>query len=251
MADGKLGIPNDVVNILLGLSGSGLAESLGVAAATAGQVVGCLPIVGVVASLLDVWYLKQQCDESQNGKWGKGYNFGGNKEEYHFEEEENPFGLWGDLGWATRSISAAFLLTASLAELIQTFTFSLGAASCGPLLPIAYALKSGVDFLGACVTLGVIRDEGGIKSQKGKAACTNVLAQAMAFAGWILLACGNPLGWMCLAATIIPHAARLWFGCGVFGKKSESRHRHSSASEHNADITTQNDMSGNTLLFST
>ncbi|MCE3237771.1 MAG: hypothetical protein K0R24_752 [Gammaproteobacteria bacterium] len=247
MADGKLGIPNDVVNILLGLSGSGLAESLGVAAATAGQVVGCLPIVGVVASLLDVWYLKQQCDESHKGKWGKGYNFGGNKEEYYFEDEKNPFGLWGDLGWATRSISAAFLLTASLAELIliQTFTFSLGAASCGPLLPIAYALKSGVDFLGACATLGVIRDECGIKSQKGKAACTNVLAQAMAFAGWTLLACGNPLGWMCLAATIIPHAARLWFGCGVFGKKSQSN----SNSYSRSNPTHPNDESS--LLFPT
>ncbi len=213
MADGKLGIPNDISNIILGLSGSGLAGYLGVAATTAGQVVGLLPIVGIAASLLDLWYAKQQYDEREEWR------------DFSFDEKEKQgfFSCWSEQGSiVTRSISAMLLLIASLDVLLETHTFILGARGCS-LLPLIYTVKSAVDFVDACASLSVIiKKENGIKSQEGKAACANVLAQVMTFAGWTFLACGNPLGWMFLAATIVPHAARLWYGVGFFGKKPQS-----------------------------
>jgi hypothetical protein len=211
MANGKLGIPNDVSNIILGLSGSGLGESLGFTATTTGQVVGCLPIVGIAASLLDLWYTKQQFNEREAQK-----NFACGE-----QKRQGFFGWWREQGSIfARSTSAIFLLISSLDVLIETHTFIFNTYSCN-LLPVIYTVKSAVDFVEACAALGsIINKENGIKSQTGKTACADVLAKAMTLAGWALLACGYPLGWMFLAVTIVPHTARLLSGCGLLKQKS-------------------------------
>ncbi len=118
----------------------------------------------------------------------------------------------------------------SAVEGIENFSsFALGAPG-GGLLPIALAVRAGVDLFCAMEKFSVkIASSGDSNrtpsSPPGIADVIDVLKKAIAFTGWCLVACGNPLGWgFLLASATLSFFSRAQClgGQGLFSKQQQA-----------------------------
>ncbi|MCC2666682.1 MAG: hypothetical protein K0S63_598 [Gammaproteobacteria bacterium] len=116
----------------------------------------------------------------------------------------------------------------SIVEGIENFGhFALGAPGCG-LLPVALAVRAGVDLLCAiekCM-YNSTTSTSGLDNYPNKAADVgDVIKKGIALTGWCLLACGNPLGWAFLLASAtlsFLSRAKCLGGQGLFARSQRS-----------------------------
>jgi len=198
-----LGVPNHLSNIVLGIAGTAEWAMGGSVAAMAGHAMGFVPGIGFAVSVLDFGYAWEQYHlKVVRGYGQKKFNDNG----YY---NKTVLASIGYIGLLTRLGSSAFLGVTSLQEV---YALVAGVPGCG-LVPIAYAVKSGVDLLGAMTTimLEALHDTSPAASERKTAAAANVGAKLLSFIGWTLLACGHPAGWVVLAATFAPQVVRLCY----------------------------------------